>query len=551
MSEGHATWALWGLAASAVPGAWAFLCWLLKLRPVGVGIATVVASLATVVGAIALTFAPPALPLSAPPWFHFDALSAWFSLVVALVGVTAALNALGYTKFLRLQPPEAEVGADAVAAVAQAPEPANPQRQEDPDRHESRFYMLFNFFLFSMFAVQLVDNLLLLCLLMELTTLISALLVCHERTRESVEAAWKYVSLCSVGIVFAFLGTLLLLYVNDDPGHATLDISALASGPPTATRPEFVKLAFLFALVGYGTKAGVAPLHTWIPDSHAQAPSPVSALLSGVLLKSAFYAILRFYSIVIHRLGPADARFASTVLLGFGLLSLLVAVPFIVRSGQRDPKRVLAYHSLEHMGILFFGAGLGTAAGLFAALLHAAYHALNKALVFFLHGRLRQLYRARGWNEQEHSILDVSAAYGVLFVIAGLALVGAPPFSLFTTEFLILKEAIVRVSEWSALGLLVPIVYLLSIVVIFGGLVNHLGTWIWGAERAKSTREDEQGLPVGVAQAASAAAAGDVPSTWFSAVPVAVLLVLILVCGFGVFPVVQEAVRAARQCVLP
>lgn len=327
-----------------------------------------------------------------------------------------------------------------------------------------------------MVLVPIVDNLALLWIAVELTTLVSTVLVGHRRDRRALEAAWKYLIITSTGIIFALLGTLFL--ANAIPTNLALvepmNWSNLVKIAPQLDR-NFVTLSFFFILVGYGTKAGFAPMHTWLPDGHGEAPYPVSALLSGVLLKSALYAILRFYTITTLTLG-SGSTFTSTILLGSGLFSLTLATPFILKSNRF--KRVLAYHSLEHMGIITFGVGLGSHVALFGALLHALNHALTKALMFLAFGIVQQSY-AKVPNQTEENYVGVfraTPATGTLLALGGLALVGSPPFNIFFSEFIILWAAITTAIRQPTLWSVSTVgLFILSVTLIFGGLTRHLG----------------------------------------------------------------------------
>ena len=243
-------------------------------------------------------------------------------------------------------------------------------------RDEGRYYALFLWFLASLVAVPLLDNLGLLWVAIEATTIVSALLVGITRTPDAIEAAWKYLVLGTVGVGFALLGT-LFAYASSvgflGESSDALNWTRLVSIAPMLD-PGLMRLAFVFALAGYGTKIGLVPFHTWLPDAHSQAPSPISALLSGVSLAAALYALVRFQLVAVGSLGP---EFASTLLIVFGLLSLAVALPFMV--AQEDLKRLLAYSSIEHMGLLVLGIGFGGPIALLAVGLHLGLHAVVKA----------------------------------------------------------------------------------------------------------------------------------------------------------------------------
>jgi hydrogenase-4 component F len=385
--------------------------------------------------------------------FHVDALSIYFVMLVNLIALVASF----YTRS------------------------SSGRRADERRRDPTLFYSLFNLFHFTMVLVPMVANLVVLWIAVELTTLTSTVLVASERRRETLEAAWKYIIITSTGIIFALLGTFFLASAIQNGVRTTMDWPDLVQiAGDHLLMPNLVRLSFLFVLVGYGTKAGLAPMHTWLPDGHGEAPYPVSALLSGVLLKSALYAILRFYTITNDALG--SGRFASRILLGAGLLSLVVATPFIVK---RNPfKRVLAYHSLEHMGIITFGVGIGGPIALFGALLHALNHGVTKSLMFLAYGNVQENDRASGQADRSDAgsglmdhrgVLQAMPWTGFLLAVGGLALVGSPPFNVFYSEFLILWAAVGRAVHQPGFALIAAIVlFLLSVTVIFGGLVRHL-----------------------------------------------------------------------------
>jgi hydrogenase-4 component F len=406
--------------------------------------------------------------------FYIDSLSLFFILLVNLIAFVVSWNDVAYLEHVI------------------------PLRSEVL-RQPIMFHALVNLFHFTMVLVPMVDNLVALWVAIELTTLFSAILVAFQNRRESWEAAWKYLIITSTGIILALLGTMFLAkalpngQANDSlMNWSNLVVLAKSTADPNsgALESEFVKLAFLFALVGYGTKAGLAPMHTWLPDGHGEAPAPISALLSGVLLKSAFYAILRFY--ILTNLQLHDTTFTSGFLLGIGLLSLLLAVPFILK--ENIFKRVLAYHSLEHMGIITFGLGLGGPIAIFGVLLHALNHALTKALMFLSFGNIIRNYeeaaKKDGYEYNQDKITGILRSMpvtGGILTLGGLALVGTPPFNIFMSELIILWGGLsrlvnpqVRVEDhlpglpgwviYFAIGL-----FILSTTLIYYGLVHHLG----------------------------------------------------------------------------
>src|SRR5438093_4759872 len=331
--------------------------------------------------------------------FRADGLSAWMIGLVALVTVLAAV--------------EAPHSVPAAAA--------------------GRFRPLFHLFVFTMLLAVGTDDVGLMWVAIEGTTLASVFLVNLARSRASLEAAYKYLLICSVGVAIAFIGTVLVYFADihqfGHEAHALrwTTLVRLAPGLP----PRVVELAFVFLLVGYGTKAGLAPMHTWLPDAHSEAPAPVSALMSGVLLSVGIYALLRFKPVVDLAAGPA---FARRILLALGLASMAVAALFLWTS--QNFKRMLASSSVEHIGIACLGLGFGGAWGVTGALLHLANHALAKSALFLLAGRIRAAYDSA-------EVLAVRGLLGPLprtggaFLAAMLALMGLPPFGLFTSEVMI------------------------------------------------------------------------------------------------------------------
>lgn len=328
---------------------------------------------------------------------------------------------------------------------------------------EQRFLACLCFFLASMTLVTMTRHLGALWVGIELTTLTSAPLIYFHRHRRSLEATWKYLMICSVGIALAFMGNILftLAFYPEMPEylhqmHFFTTRAAHAAGEDGGSAP-WLKAGFIFLLVGYGTKMGLAPLHNWLPDAHSQAPSLVSALLSGALLNCAFLGILRGHEIL---LAAGLGGFSGGLLMFFGLLSMLVAAIFIV--GQGHFKRLLAYSSVEHMGILALGVGAGGAAA-HSALLHSVNHSLTKCMLFLLAGNILSHYHtyssydARGLRRA----MPITAA---LWLAGFLAIVGSPPFGLFVSEFSLLK-ALFSQQHWWAAG-----VYLTALAVIFVGM---------------------------------------------------------------------------------
>ena len=286
-------------------------------------------------------------------------------------------------------------------------------------------------FLASMTGVTVTTHFGLLWVAAEATTLASAPLIYFHRDARSLEATWKYLLVCSVGIALALLGNFFLAGANVD---VPLEMHALVRHAATLNVP-WLKAAFLCFLVGYGTKMGLAPLHTWLPDAHSESPSVVSALLSGALLNCAFVGILRAVQVCA---AAGLASFAQELLVLFGLISMGTAAVFIL--GQPDYKRMLAYSSVEHMGILALGVGLGGAAT-FGAMLHALNHSLVKASLFMVAGNLLAAYGTKT-SAEVRGALRVAPVSGALWIAGVLAITGFPPFGTFISEFTILRAAL-------------------------------------------------------------------------------------------------------------
>lgn len=331
------------------------------------------------------------------------------------------------------------------------------------------YYVLLELFLFTMILVVISNNLGIMWIAIEGTTLTSAFLVGYYEKDTSVEAAWKYLIICSVGITMALFGTVLTyassVSVPGLPSESLnwSDLRAVAD----LLDPTFLKIAFIFILIGYGTKVGLVPMHTWLPDAHSQAPSPISAMLSAVLLNCAFYGILRFYIILQVRI----PGFAPNLLLIFGLLSLLVAAAFIIVA--KDFKRLLAYSSIEHMGIISIGFGIGGFLGIFGALFHLLNHALTKCLMFFSAGNILQKYNTRSIDEVRGLAYVMPITAG-LFLLGAVAITGSPPFSAFLSEFAILQAGI------DSGQTLVTALYLIAILVIFAAFMYHVSRMVFG-----------------------------------------------------------------------
>jgi hydrogenase-4 component F len=331
------------------------------------------------------------------------------------------------------------------------------------------YYVLFHFFVFTMLLVGVTNNLGL-WIAIEMTTLVSALLIIFYSNKASVEAAWKYVIISTVGITFALFGTILTYYaavkILGETGDALNWTSLIAVAGQFD--PMIMKLAFIFILIGYGTKAGLAPMHTWLPDAYSESPTPVGALLSGTLVNCAMYGIIRFYSIATKSTGP---EFTSNLLIIFGLMSLGIAVPFIIL--QEDYKRLLAYSSVEHMGIIALGIGFGGVYGIFGAILHMFNHAMTKSLLFFSAGNVLLKHGTKEIDKVS-GIVKTMPMTGAILLIGGLAITGSPPFGIFISEFTILS------SGFLGGHIIASVLFLLFIIMIFAGFFYNLSKMTFG-----------------------------------------------------------------------
>jgi hydrogenase-4 component F len=329
---------------------------------------------------------------------------------------------------------------------------------QDRDRSNRVFCTCLLLSLSMMTLVVLSHHLGLMWVAMEATTLTMAPSLYFHRSPRSLEATWKYLLICSVGIALALLGSFFLAYstLQAGPEQSTLFFDDLMRQAPSLSRP-WMEAAFILLFVGYGTKMGLAPMHTWLPDAHGEAPAPVSALLSGALLPCAFLAILRIYQICV---AAGDAAFARQIMLGIGLLSMATAAVFMIR--QRDFKRLLAYSSVEHMGILVIGIAIGGWAT-FAALLHVINNGLTKAGLFLSAGNLQRAFGSKQTDAVSGALRRVPLSGG-LFLAGFLAITGSPPFGPFISEFSILSAAFTEGQYWVG-GL-----YLLLLLVVFLGM---------------------------------------------------------------------------------
>ncbi len=403
-------------------------------------------------------------PVSALGLFRADAVAVIFLLLIGLLAVAVSIASVGWMR----------------QEVARG--------HMRPDRLHW-YYALVQGFVATMLVTVLSDNLGILWIAMEGTTITSALLVGFHGDRHGLEAAWKYIIVTTIGISFGLFGTVL---VYGAAAHAQGGVFAGAmnwsSIAPIAGRldPGIVRIGFIFAMVGYGTKAGLAPVHMWLPDAHSQAPTPVSALLSGALIKCALFGVIRFHTIAQGACGPA---FSSGLLLAFGLVSVVVATPFILV--QHDLKRLLGYHSVEHVGIVALGLGFGGRLGTYAALLHVVNHGVTKALAFLIAGDAIGRYGTRDMRAMR-GFLEVAPVAATFLLMGAFSLAGTPPFSIFVSELLVVQAGL-------AAGHPVAVaVFLAMVVIIFAGLIHHVGQLAFGApggvERVREARSPLLGM---------------------------------------------------------
>ncbi len=327
-----------------------------------------------------------------------------------------------------------------------------------------RYYVLTPIFVGTMMAVPLVNNLGLLWVAIESTTLASVLLVRFYNQKSSLEAAWKYIVIGSAGIALALLGTLLIYYsaVPVVGEHAPNGFNwSVLIGVADKCQPAAMRLGFVLVLVGYGTKAGLAPMHTWKPDAYAEAPVPSAALLGAGFINCALYGIMRFYTLAAKCLGH---DYPGHLLVLFGVASILVAAPFVVV--QRNFRRLLAYSSIDHAGIMVAALGFGGKLGALGAVLHMLFHGVAKPLLFFCAGNVQQQFGAP-YLRKVSGVIHILPWTGGLFLMTALAVTGVPPFGLFQSEFTTLSAALAANHAWPAA------LFVAGIVTIFAGFLVH------------------------------------------------------------------------------
>lgn len=381
------------------------------------------------------------------------------------------------------------------------------------DKHIVRYYQGLSVFLLSMLVVPITNNLGVMWVTVEATTLISVLLIMLYFKENAIEAAWKYLIIATVGLSFALIGTVFFYYANIPAGSSedAMNWTGMVHNSKLFD-PSLVKIAFVFIIVGYGTKAGLAPMHTWLPDAHSEAPTPVSALLSGVLLNCALYGIIRFHIVTSGTLGPA---FSNQLLVILAVVSIGIAAASIYF--QKDMKRMLAYSSVEHMGIISLGIGFGSMLGIYGAILQLINHALAKPLMFFASGTISQKYETKVMSKIK-GIIRIMPVTGTLFLIGGFALVGMPPFSIFLSEFLVLGAG------FQSGQFLVTIIVISFLIITFAVFLRHLIKMTVGNPMTEMKKDDMGKLAI---------------------VPMVILASLVIMFGFYIPEQLQTLVHNA------
>jgi hydrogenase-4 component F len=353
-------------------------------------------------------------------------------------------------------------------------------------QHLRLYHSMYQLFIAAMLLALTSNNLGLVWVAMEAATLSTVLLVTLYRTPASLEAGWKYFILCSVGIAQALFGTILLYFAAErvlgGSGMTALLWTNL-NDVKGQLEPAVLTLAFVFLLVGYGTKVGLAPLHNWLPDAHAEGPTPISAVLSGLLLNVAIYAVVRCKVLVE---GSLQSELPSRMLMAFGLLSVVLAALFLWR--QKDVKRLFAYSSIEHMGLITFAFGMGGPVANFAALLHMTVHSLTKSAIFYSVGHAAQKTGTQVIDDIR-GLVTVSPTVGWGLMMGSLAILGLPPFGVFASEFLILTTAM-RQEPWST-----PIL-LLALGIAFAAVFRRVQPMVFGETTAKRLPHSPALVPV-------------------------------------------------------
>jgi hydrogenase-4 component F len=349
------------------------------------------------------------------------------------------------------------------------------------------YYLLISCFMFSMMFLCLSNNVMGMWIGLEATTISTAFLIGFSRDKLSLEAAWKYIIICSTGIGLGFVGIILFIYSAGGQANGLMLNWTYLLEHHSALDKEIAKIAFVFIFVGIGTKAGLAPMHTWLSDGHSEAPSPISAMMSGVLLNLAIYVIVRFYIIIRVVSDTENLRYLFVV---FGCISLVVSAFSILK--QNNYKRLLAFSSVENIGIITLGIGIGGIAGAYGALLHSVIHALGKTLLFLVAGNILSVYKTKRIDKIS-GLIKTMPNNAVFFVLGMLVITGAPPFASFFSEYKILIAGIEKGYYLSIF------IYTLCILLVFAGFLNVIIKMVFETDNIKyitSYEDSENILPV-------------------------------------------------------
>ena len=392
-------------------------------------------------------------------FFYADALSALVALLSAFAALVCSIYAVGYFRN------------EERSGVLQEAEKLGGRFAVDKLRE---YYTLMPLLVFAIMLVAVANNLGILWVAVEGTTLASVFLVMFYGRETSLEAAWKYAIIGGVGLSLALFGTILTYYsayraLGTDT-LSGLNWSVLMGNAAQFDKPT-MRLAFILILLGYGTKAGIAPMHTWKPDAYSEAPIPGAAMLATGVLNCALYALVRFYILSSKCLGP---QFASQFLILFGLLSMAVAVPFILV--QKNFRRLLAYSSIDHSGIMVLALGFGGPLGILGMLLHMTFHSVTKPLLFFCAGNVQQHLNTDLFSKAKSGLIHSMPLTGAAFLMVTLAVTGSPPFSLFQSEFTILRAG------FSGGYFVLAIFFVSFLVLIFCGYLVHIANLVLGED---------------------------------------------------------------------
>lgn len=388
-------------------------------------------------------------------YFTVDSLTAIYILITSVVGLAAVGYNIGYVR---------EEVAREIIGLGRA-------RQS---------FIFINLFLLAMFLAITTTNPIITWIAIEATTLSTVFLISFYNKPTAIEAAWKYLVINSVGLMLAFLGTIIFLASATPFMHSDFITWQQILSVSLRLNPDVIKIAFIFLLIGYGTKVGLAPMHSWLPDAHSQAPSPISAILSGALLNIALLPILRFKIVTDATLG--SGTFTQNLFIFFGVISIILASFAIYK--QKSFKRLLAYSSIEHEGVILLGFGFG-GLGIYAGLLHMVYHSLAKSSMFLLSGNILLKYDSTK-IKNVINMMGLLPKTGILFIIGFFALTGMPPFGLFLTEFYIILAGI-KVHP------LVTILVVCALALVFFGFFKQVSSMMFG-QASKEIKAGEYSL---------------------------------------------------------